>query len=141
MNRISFALLLAICLSTTQGYAWGWKKTTDPDDVMNFLNSKAPYHQTITEAEITAVNHGGYLEFLVFYCSTNTGKATGGWGWKKATDPNDIKNFLGGIGAYKHPVKEAKVVAVKKKTYTEFYVFYKRALKKPGLHPKIIKKQ
>jgi len=117
---------LFICLSATPIHAWGWKKATDPNDVMNFLNSKAPYKQKIKEAEITAVNKGAYLEFIVFYRPDQTAVSTGGWGWKKATDPTDVKNFLSGQGAYKRPVKEAKVVAVEKKSYTEDYVFYKR---------------
>ena len=104
---------------------WGWKKAMTPDDVMNFLNSKPPYTNNITEAEITAVNKGTYLEFIVFYRTDKTAK-TGGWGWKMATDPNDVKDFLSGQGAYNRPVKEAKVVAVDKKKYTEYYVFYRR---------------
>lgn len=49
---------------------------------------------------------------------------TSGWGWKKASDPDDVINFLGGQGAYTHPVKASKVVGVWKKTSTEYYVFY-----------------
>lgn len=132
---------LVFCLSAAQAHAWGWKKATDPDDVMNFLNSKAPYQQKIKEAEITAVNKGSYIEFIIFYRSDNTAKTAGGWGWKKATDPDDVKDFLGGQGAYNHPVKEAEVVAVEKKTYTEYYVFYKRGMGNLAIPPKLIKKQ
>lgn len=119
---VLMAVLVAPLLAQTSG--WGWKMATDPDDVVNFLNSKAPYKQKITEAEITGVNKGAYLEFMVFYRTDGLVKKTGGWGWKKATTPDDVKNFLGGQGAYTHPVKAAKVVGVWKKTYTEYYVFY-----------------
>ncbi len=140
MYKFTFALAIGLflCLSSTQVHAWGWKKATDPNDVMNFLNSKAPYKQKIKAAEITAVNKGAYIEFIVFYRPDNTPNMAGGWGYKKATDPDDVKDFLSGQGAYKRPVKEAKVVAVEKQTYTEYYVFYKRRLEKHAIPPQLI---
>jgi hypothetical protein len=119
-------VMMAVSLAPVQAQTsgWGWKKATDPNDVINFLNGKAPYKQKITKAEISAVNKGTYLEFIVFYQAGGPASTAGPWGWKKATDPNDVKNFLNGEGAYKRPVKEAKVAGVWKKTYTEYYVFY-----------------
>jgi hypothetical protein len=124
-----FVVLMAVLAAPVPGHSagWGWKRATDPDDVINFLNSKPPYKQKITEAEITAVNKGTYLDFIVFYRTAGLVKPTaGGWGWKKATDPDDVKNFLSGQGAYTQPVKVAKIAAVWEGTYTEYYVFYKR---------------
>ena len=48
------------------------------------------------------------------------------WGWKKATDPDDVMNFLNGKGAYSTPVKKAQICAVWKGSHIEFYVFYKK---------------
>ena len=123
---LATALLICIFVSqaNAQGSGWGWKMATDPNDVKNFLNSKAPYTQKIRSAEITAVNKGSHIEFIIFYRSGKATQKTGGWGWKKATDPNDVKDFLSGQGAYQEPVKEAKVVAMNMKTYTEYYVFF-----------------
>lgn len=75
-----------------------------------------------------------------FYQSDDTANSAGGWGWKMATDPDDVKNFLGGEGSYSTPVKEAKVVAVNKNTYTEYYVFYKKGAAKELTPPRIIMK-
>jgi len=118
-------VLLAVPFSA-QAADWGWKKATDPNDVMNFLNATAPYTQKITDAEITLTDNGQFLEFIIFYHSGNPLLSTGGWGWKKATDADDVKNFLSGLGAYQTPVKRAKVCAAWRKTYTEYYVFYKK---------------
>lgn len=117
---------LAACTPQPQETSWGWKRSTEPDDVMNFLNGTAPYTQPIIRAEITAVNKGSYIDFIVFYLAGENGDAAGGWGWKKATDPDDVMNFLSGTGAYDRPVASAEVVAVSMPTYTEFYVFYTR---------------
>jgi len=117
-------ILLAIP-HQAQSANWGWKKASDPTDVMNFLNAKAPYTQKIVEAEITLIDNGTSLEFIIFYHSGNALLPAGGWGWKKATDPTDVKNFLSGQGAYQTPVKKARVCAAWRRTYTEYYVFYK----------------
>lgn len=129
-NLVPLALVLClglILLSVpfqAQAADWGWKKATDPTDVMNFLNAKAPYTQKIVDAEITLTDNGSFLEFIVFYHTGNALIPTGGWAWKKATDPDDVKNFLSGQGAYQTPVKKARVCAAWRKTYTEYYVFY-----------------
>jgi hypothetical protein len=47
------------------------------------------------------------------------------WGWKLSTDPDDVMNFLNGKGAYKDPVKDARVTVMWRDTYEEFYIFYK----------------
>lgn len=49
---------------------------------------------------------------------------SGKWGWKKATDPDDVQNFLNGKGSYATPVADARVSAVWRGSYAEFYVFY-----------------
>ena len=48
------------------------------------------------------------------------------WGWKLATTPDDVMNFLNGTGAYKTPVKDAKICSVWKDNHLEFYVFYQK---------------
>jgi hypothetical protein len=131
MYKITLTLALGIVLCLflkpvhAQESSWGWKRATDPNDVMNFLNGKAPYNQKIKEAEITAVDKGSYIDYIVFYQSDKTNVSTGVWGWKKATDPNDVMNFLNGKAPYNQKIKEAEITAVDKGTYTEYIVFYR----------------
>jgi hypothetical protein len=117
-------LMIVVFLAPVSAQAWGWKKCTDPNDVMNFLNAKAPYKQKITRAEITAVQKGSYTEFIVFYKSSGTATSVGKFGWKRSPNPGDVKNFLSGAGAYNRPVAKAKVVAVQKGNSTEYFIFY-----------------
>ena len=105
---------------------WGWKRATSPDDVMNFLNTTPPYTQIIKRAEITAVDKDSYVDFIVFYQQGDSSDPHGGWGWKKSTEPDDVKDFLSGDGAYNQPVVSVEVAAINKQTFTEFYVFYTR---------------
>lgn len=105
---------------------WGWKRATTPDDVMNFLNTTEPYTQIIKRAEITAIDKGSYVDFIVFYQTGDSSDPHGGWGWKKSTEPDDVKDFLSGDGAYNQPVVSVEIAAIHKQTFTEFYVFYTR---------------
>ena len=49
------------------------------------------------------------------------------WGWKLATTPDDVMNFLNGTGAYQDPVGEARICLIWKVNHPEFYVFYRKA--------------
>ncbi len=113
------------CEEPSQETSWGWKRATAPDDVMNFLNKKPPYTQNIKRAEITAVNKGTYIDFIIFY-QTGEDNNDIGWGWKKSTNEDDVKAFLSGEGSYSQPIVLAEVVAVSMPTHTEFYIFYTR---------------
>ncbi|MFX1295273.1 MAG: C25 family cysteine peptidase [Promethearchaeota archaeon] len=104
---------------------WGWKKSTDPDDVINFLNSSEAYQNPVKDAKVCAILKNNYIEFYIFY-QRGTPSQPNKYGWKKSTDPNDVINFLNGSGAYQNPVKDAKICAVWKGNYAEFYVFYQR---------------
>ena len=104
---------------------WGWKLSTDPDDVMNFLNGKGAYKHPVKDFRVGGTWRGTYTEFYIFYKSYRSLRPTSGWGWKKSTDPDDVMNFLNGKGAYKDPVKDARVTVMWRDTYEEFYIFYK----------------
>lgn len=47
-----------------------------------------------------------------------------GWGWKLATDPDDVVNFLSGCGGYTQPIKDAHVTAMWGGGHTAFHCFY-----------------
>lgn len=104
---------------------WAWKLATSVDDVIAFLNGAAPYQSPVSKARICSMWKGNHPEFYVFYQRHNSPTSTGGWGWKLATDPDDVQRFLCGSGSYAHPVKEAQVAAFWKQNHSEFYVFYR----------------
>lgn len=45
------------------------------------------------------------------------------YGWKKATDADDVADFLSGRPPYK-PIRNAKVTSVLRDNNLEFYIFY-----------------
>ncbi len=120
-----FAVFFTIA-ANAQELNWGWKLATDPDDVINFLNGRPPYRHKIKDAEITAANRGSHIEFFIFYRSDRMTDPTGGWGWKLANNIDDVKNFMRGEGNYGKPPGQAKIVAVRRNAYTDFYIFYKK---------------
>jgi hypothetical protein len=46
---------------------WGWKKSTDPDDVMDFLNGDGPYSDPVDDAIICSIWKDTYPEYYIFY--------------------------------------------------------------------------
>lgn len=104
---------------------WGWKLATSIEDAFAFLNGAAPYQSPVSAARICAMWKGNHPEFYVFYQHYKQSKPTSGWGWKLATDPDDVLNFMNGLGSYSRPVKEAQIAAFWKENHYEFYVFYK----------------
>ncbi len=112
------------CEEPSQETSWGWKRATAPDDVMNFLNKKPPYTQNIKRAEITAVNKGAYIDFIAFYQSDQNGDEIESWGWKRATAPDDVMNFLNKKPPYTQNIKRAEITAVNKGAYIDFIIFY-----------------
>lgn len=103
---------------------WSWKLATDPDDVLNFLNGTGAYGSPAGEARISVIWKGNHSEFYVFYRPQPASGSAGGWGWKLATEPDDVYNFLNGLGTYAEPVKDAQIAAMWKANHPEFYVFY-----------------
>jgi hypothetical protein len=104
--------------------SWGWKSAPTPEDALNFLNGRGAYNTPIKNARIAAKNNN-YSEFIIFYQSATNEGPPGNWGFKKSTDPDDVKKFLSGEGAYSNSVKEAEICSFTKGSYTEYYVFYK----------------
>jgi len=78
--------------------SWGWKLATSPDDVLNFLNGVGAYGTPVSAARICAMWKGNHAEFYVFYQRHRSAAPGRGWGWKLATDPEDVRCFLNGFG-------------------------------------------
>lgn len=53
------------------------------------------------------------------------GAGAAGWGWKLATTPDDVMNFLNGTPPYKGAHNVVKVTATNQRSHVEFIVFYK----------------
>ena len=119
----SFEAEVAITCEPPPG--WGWKKATDPDDAMSFLNGTGAYGHPVEEARIGAFWTGGHREFYIFY-RRGDASTRAGWGWKLATDPHDVHNFLNGAEGYSQPVGDAQICAMWRDGHREFYVFYRR---------------
>lgn len=104
--------------------SWGWKLATSPDDALNFLNGTGAYEQPVSAARIGAIWKDGHAEFYVFYRREVQPSPSLSWGWKLATEPDDVLNFLRGSGGYANPVKDAQIAAFWRENHAEFYVFY-----------------
>ena len=59
--------------------------------------------------------------------------ATAGWGWKLASEPDEVINFLNGSPPFEHPVGEAHVTALWNGDYVAFHIFYRPG--EPGQPP------
>jgi hypothetical protein len=105
---------------------WAWKRATSAGDALNFLNGSGAYQQPISEVRIAAIWKEDHAEFFLFYRRDPTNGASGDWGWKLSTAPEDAHNFLNGLGAYSQPVKDAQIAVLWKGSHREFYIFYKR---------------
>ena len=103
---------------------WGWKLATSPDDALDFLNGTGAYEQPVSTARICALWKDDHSEFYIFYRRDAQPTPAKSWGWKLATDPDDVRDFLSGAGAYAQPVKYAQIAAFWRENHAEFYVFY-----------------
>jgi len=121
---LPFVALAVVIGLTIPVCGWGWKLATDPDDVINFLNGADPYGEPVADVQICAYWNGSYASFIVFYESAEPSQASGGWGWKLATDPDDVMDFLNGTDPYGEPLANAQVCAYWNGTYASFVVFY-----------------
>jgi hypothetical protein len=109
---------------------WSWKKSTDPNDVSNFLNGNGAYKNPVKNGKICALWKDANVEFYVFYIPGSPGQKSGNWGWKKSTDPDDVINFLNAQGGYINPVSDSRVCLIWKGACPEFYVFYNSSKQK-----------
>lgn len=124
LSTLCFALLG--CWPSRPTPEWGWKLATDPNDVIDFLNGSGAYDSPVGEARISAIWKGSHAEFYTFYRQQTGSGSAGGWGWKLATDPDDVRDFLNGAGGYTQPVKDTQIAAMWKGNHPEFYIFYQR---------------
>ena len=129
-KKAIFIIVIILGLFTIIGSAtfaqWGWKLATDPSDVISFLNGTGAYDNPVGEARISTIWKGNHAEFYLFYRQQPTSDSAGGWGWKLATNPDDVYHFLNGTGGYTQPVKDAQIAAMWKGNHPEFYIFYQR---------------
>ena len=117
-------VLIEVDLIPGEESTWAWKLATSQDDALNFLNGTAAYEFSVSEARICAIWKGDHPEYYLFYRREKPLEPSASWGWKLATDPDDVRDFLSGSGAYTHPVKNAQIAAFWRESYCEFYIFY-----------------
>jgi len=46
---------------------WAWKRATDPDDALQFINGSGPYSDPVRGYEISATQRTSYLDSYIFY--------------------------------------------------------------------------
>ncbi len=105
---------------------WGWKRSTDPSDVMRFLNGQEPYRHPVTTARIAELSTGAHDDFYVFYRQSTLGGAIGNWAWKRSTDPDDALRFVNGVDPYGDPVGGFELGAMQRGAWVDFHVFYNK---------------
>ena len=103
---------------------WAWKLATNQDDALNFLNGTGAYEHSVSETRICSIWKDDHPQYHLFYHQEKPQGSTASWGWKLATDPDDVRDFLSGSGVYTHPVKNAQIAAFWRESHSEFYVFY-----------------
>lgn len=101
---------------------WIWKKSTDPDDVMSFLNGSGAYSHPVRAARVVATGSTTPL-FYVFCVGASIGGPLLNWTWKKSTGPSDVQSFLNGQSPYSQPVKDFEISSTAETSAGEFYSF------------------
>lgn len=96
---------------------WNWKYGSDLDDINNMLNASGAYHvyNHLPIEKAALVVHGGYY---IFYSGENSAAT---WGWKRATDVEDMKNFING----KEPYSGIKVGTIGGVSASDMEMFYR----------------
>ena len=116
---------------------WKWKLGRDLDDVLHLLNGETRYDRPVPDARVCMAWRGDHPWFWVFAKKaaklSEPHDGLGGWGWKAATDADDVLSFLRGGGSAPGPVAEAQIAATWAGNHHRFYVFYRSAV--PGGEP------
>lgn len=113
---------------------WKWKLGRDLDDVLHLLNGETRYDQPVPDARICTAWRGDHPRFWVFARRAEQARrpyhGLGGWGWKVATDADDVLSFLCGERTNTGPIAQAQIAATWAGNHYRFYVFYRSAV--PG---------
>lgn len=83
-------------LEPTSG--WRYKVANTPEDAHNFLNRLGAYTGEPIDKALLAYKAP---RELYLFCRGRSSKAR--WGWKRATNVEDMHNFINGAGAYEEP--------------------------------------
>jgi hypothetical protein len=125
-GRTEFTVFYESGSQPTSTGGWGWKRSTTPDDMMNFLNGTGAYKYPVKKALLCAVAKPGYIDFIAFYQPGDASTPKAAWGWKRAPTLDDALDFLNGAKSYTTPVKDALIVTTGKDNQVEHYIFYQR---------------
>jgi hypothetical protein len=120
---VAFLVILSI-VSCDETENWGWKRSPNPDDVMNFLNGDGAYSDPVKDARISVVWKDSYYDFIVYYYRNGNTASDAGWGWKLATTIEDAYNFVNTKGSYTTKIKDFRICGVWKNNHPEYYIFY-----------------
>jgi hypothetical protein len=111
---------------------WKWKLGRDLDDVLHLLNGETRYDQPVPDARVCMAWRGDHPRFWVFAKKAERIRwphdGVGGWGWKVATDADDVLSFLCGERTNTGPITQAQITATWVGDHYRFYVFYRSAV-------------
>jgi len=112
-TKEGFYLFYRDDLEGTSG--WGYKLANTPEDAHNFLNRIGAYPgQPINKALLA---YKAQRSLYLFYRGRSS-KAS--WGWKRATNVKDMRNFINGAGVYGEP-KEGTIGGLNPHEILMFY--------------------
>jgi hypothetical protein len=108
---------------------WKSKLARNLDDVLHLLNGETKFDLPVPDARICMTWRGDHPQFWVFAlkaarANTAHGRVAG-WGWKLATEPDDVLRFLRGEDPYSEPVGQAQIAAAWTGDHYLFYVFHR----------------
>ncbi len=116
---------------------WKWKLARSAEDVLHLLNGDTKHDHPVPDARLCMTWRGDHPRFWVF--ATKAARrperhdGLGGWGQKKATQADDVMEFLNGAGPYPAPVRHMQIAATWVGDHHEFHVFYRDPA--PGQEP------
>ncbi|WP_044398348.1 hypothetical protein [Lacinutrix sp. Hel_I_90] len=125
VNQLMIILLLVLTINCDVEEHWGWKRSPNPNDVMDFLNGEGAYSKPVKDARISVVWKDNYYDFIIHYSNGENSESNPGWGWKLATTIEDAYNFVNTRGRYTTKIKDFKICGVWKNNHPEYYIFYK----------------
>lgn len=121
---LEFFIFYAAASSNAPG-RWGWKKSSDPDDVLNFLNGTGAYQHAVSTARVVGAGTVSPV-FYVFYQREAVGGALANWGWKKLSTAHidDAQHFVNGEAPSTDPVPDFEISEAVASGTPQIFTFY-----------------
>ena len=108
---------------------WKSKLARNLDDVLHLLNGETKFDLPVPDARVCMTWRGDHPQFWVFALKAAKARTphngVPGWGWKLATDADDVLHFLRGDDPYSTAVGQAQISVAWTGDHYIFYVFHR----------------